>query len=121
MTLGNYRPISNLSFLSELLERCTYEQITGYLHENGLMPEKQSAYRTHHSKETALLDVLSEACAAADAGQVTLLGLLDLSAAFDTIDHGILIERLRHRYGIAGDVLGGILFDGPNAGCLFQW
>ena len=54
------------------------------------MPEKQSAYRTHHSTETALLDVLSGACAAADAGQVTLLGLLDLSAAFDTIDHGIL-------------------------------
>ena len=56
--------------------------------------------------ETALLDVLSEACAAADAGQITLLGLLDLSAAFDTIDHGILIERLRHSYGITGDALG---------------
>jgi len=104
--LGNYRPISNLSFLSKLLERCAYEQITEYLHENDLMPENQSAYRTHHSTETALLDVLSGACAAADAGQVTLLGLLDLSAAFDTIDHGILIERLRHRYGITGDVLG---------------
>jgi len=104
--LGNYRPISNLSFLSKLLERCAYEQITEYLHENDLMPENQSAYRTHHSTETALLDVLSGACAAADAGQVTLLGLLDLSAAFDTIDHGSLIERLRHRYGITGDVLG---------------
>ena len=57
--LGNYRPISNLSFLSKLLERCAYEQITEYLHENDLMPEKQSVYRTHHSTETALLDVLS--------------------------------------------------------------
>ena len=103
--LGNYRPVSNLSFISKLLERCVYERITGYLRENGLMPAKQSAYRPGHSTETALLDVLSDACAAADAGQVTLLGLLDLSSAFDTIDHQILFERLQFTYGLSGNAL----------------
>ena len=99
--LSNYRPISNLSFLSKLLERCVYQQTTEYLASNNLMPSKQSAYRPHHSTETAVLDVLSDVAAAADKGQVTLLGLLDLSSAFDTIDHAILLERLQCSFGIA--------------------
>ena len=55
----------------------------GYLNTHGLMPQLQSAYRRHHSTETALLKVLSDICAAVDSQQVVLLGLLDLSAAFD--------------------------------------
>ena len=55
------------------------------------MPEQQSAYRRCHSTETAMLKVLSDAYVAADAGYVTLLSLLDLSSAFDTVDH--------HNYG----------------------
>jgi len=52
-----------------------------------------------------MLKVLSDACAAAGAGQVTLLGLLDLSAAFDTIGHRILVERLWRTYGVDGSSL----------------
>ena len=69
------------------------------------MPQLQSAYRRHHSTETALLKVLSDIYDAVDRQQVTLLGLLDLSAAFDCVDHDILLRRLRDRFGICGSAL----------------
>ena len=103
---ANYRPISNLSYLSKLLERCVNDQIHNYLSKNDFLPVVQSAYRKHHSTETAVLKVLSDIYSAADAGKVTLMGLLDLSAAFDTVDHCILFERLKHSYGFGDAVLG---------------
>ena len=103
--VNNYRPISNLSFLSKLLERCAHTQIMNYLNENNLLPGKQSAYRKYHSTETALLDLLSDANIAADDGKVTLLGMLDQSSAFDTIDHKILLQRMRSSCGFSGMVL----------------
>ena len=63
-----------------------YLQIT-HLETNGLLPLLQSAYRSHHSTETALLKVLSDVLTAIDDKKVTLLALLDLSAAFDCVDH----------------------------------
>ena len=66
------------------------------------MPQLQSAYRRYHSTETSLLKVLSDIYAAVDNQQVVLLGLLDLSAAFDCVDHEILLRRLRVRFGISG-------------------
>ena len=92
-------------FLSKLLERAAYEQIVGYLDRFQLLPELQSAYRKHRSTETATIKVMSDVYEAADAGSVTLLGLLDLSAAFDTVDHCILLDRLEHDYGIRRLVL----------------
>ena len=65
----------------------------------------QTAYRKHHSTETTVLKIVSDALLAADRGEVTLLRLLDLSAAFDTVDHTILINRLRTAFGIRGSVL----------------
>ena len=102
--LGSYRPISNLTFMSKLLERCAYEQMTSYLTDNGLLPELQSAYTKNRSTETAVLKVLSDAYAAAYDRKVTLLSFLDLSAAFDTVDHGILMQRLRFSFGMGGSV-----------------
>jgi hypothetical protein len=103
--MNNYRPISNLSFVSKLLERLANDQLNIHLNANGLLPEMQSAYRKHHSTETAVLKVLSDVYAAADHKQVTLLCLLDLSAAFDTVDHSILLGRLQHTYGLHSTVL----------------
>ena len=68
-----------------------------------LMPGIQSAYRRRHSTEAAILKVISdELMAAADDGQMTLLGLLDLSAAFDTVDYTISIACLRNAVEIQG-------------------
>ena len=102
---SNYRPISNLTFLSKLIERLACRQLIAYLNEHHLLASVQSAYREHHSTETATLKVVSDIFNASDAGHVTLLALLDLSAAFDTVDHDILLHRLNHSYGIGGAVL----------------
>ena len=102
--LVNYRPVSNLSFMSKVNERNAYNQMMSYLQENNLMPAKQSAYRKYHSTETALLDIFSDIHSAADAGQVTLLGLLDQSSAFDVIDLSILLDRLHFEFGFSSFV-----------------
>ena len=72
---------------------------------NRLLPNHQSAYRQGHSTETALLKIFSDILDAADSGQVTLLGLLDLSEAFDTVDHDILLTRLQKSYSVGGTAL----------------
>jgi len=63
------------------------------------MPRLQSAYRSGHSTETALVNVISDIIDAADENKVTLLGLLDMSAAFDTVDFQILLHRPQVSYG----------------------
>ena len=103
----SYRPISNLTFISKVIERIVASQLTGYLQINRLLPDHQSAYRQGHSTETALLKIFSDILDAADSAQVTLLGLLDLSAAFDSVDHDILLTRLRKSYGVGGTALQG--------------
>ena len=100
----NYRPITNIAFLSKVLERVVATQTTNYLAENHLLAKLQSAYRCFHSIETALLRVVNDILCANDNNQEVVLVLLDLSSAFDTIDHTLLLERLHHRYGMCGIV-----------------
>jgi hypothetical protein len=101
----SYRPISNLPIASKLLERFVARQVVGHLKSNDLLPDRQSAYRSGFSTETAILRVLSDILEAVDDGDVAVLALLDLSAAFDTVDHAILLRRLQRSYGVEGAVL----------------
>ena len=100
----NYRPISNLSFLSKILEKIVAKRLNAHIEEHLLSNHVQSAYKRFHSTETALLKIHNDIICNMDNGKVTALTLLDLSAAFDTIDHSTLLERLHVHFGISGTV-----------------
>ena len=102
---GNYRQISNLPFLSKITEKVVLAQLLKHLQTNKLLYHLQSAYRSDHSTDTALLKICNDILSALDNKNVALLSLLDLSAAFDTIDHSILLSRLQTCFGISGSVL----------------
>ena len=103
--ISNYRPISNLPFLSKLMERIVYDQLNAFLVSNDITDIFQSGFRSNHSTETALLKVINDLRINADSNKMSVLTLLDLSAAFDTIDHDILIDRLEKWVGLSGPVL----------------
>ena len=101
----NYRPISNLPFLSKLIEKCVQRQLSNYLNVNNLHAENQSGYRANHSCETATLAIYNDLLCMTDTKNKVVLLLLDLSAAFDTVNHVLLITKLRERFGISGTAL----------------
>ena len=103
--LNNFRPVSLLSFLSKLVERVVCKQLATHLVKCNLYVPVQSAYRPDHSTETALLKVVNDLLISIDNGDAAVLALLDQSAAFDTIDHSILLNRLNTCFGISGSVL----------------
>lgn len=103
--LKNYRPVSNLPFVSKIVEKVVSARIENHLNANNLMDSKQSAYRSCHSTETALLKVHHDVVTALDKNCCCILVMLDLSSAFDVIDHQILFQRLKHSYGITGSAL----------------
>ena len=100
--LSSYRPISNLNFISKTLERIIHSRLTNHLESFPALCPYQSAYRQYHSTETALLRIYNDALLSIDQQKVSALVLLDLSAAFDTIDHQILLSRLTSNFGITG-------------------
>ena len=117
-----YRPVSNLTLLSKLLGRAAYGHIFGYLDHFQLLPELQFATREYRSTGTATIKVMSNVYDVAFAGSVTILGLLDLSAAFDTIDHRILLDRLELHYGIGtGLSLDRSYFTGRSQFVRYNW
>ena len=102
---SNYRPLSNLSFISKITERAASIQVVNHLTLHHLFPGTQSAYRKHHSTETALLKVTNDILLSMNRQHVSLLVLLDLCSAFDTVDHNILLNPLQSHFGIYGSSL----------------
>lgn len=103
--LINYRPISNLPFIAKIVEKVVFNQLSNFLNSSGLFDKFQSGFRPHHSTETALIRVLNDIRLNTDSGRVSVLVLLDLSAAFDTVDHSIMLNRLETWAGLSGTVL----------------
>ena len=102
LVFKNLRQVSNLAFISKLVETVVTKQLQHYLNCDSLFPVFQSAYRQNHSTETALLKVTNDTLLNMNNQCVTLLILLDLSAAFDTINHDTMLRRLEYSFGIQG-------------------
>ena len=94
-----------MSFLSKVIEKCVLKQLVSHLEQNDLFCRFQSAYRQYHSCETAMAKISNDILHSLDHNDSSFLILLDLSAAFDTVDHTILINRLKDDFNISGTVL----------------
>ena len=103
--LKNYRPVSGLSFISKLVESVVAKRLIDHIHQHGLDNPYQSAYKSGHSMETALLSIKNDIHLSLSRGEATALVLLDLSATFDTIDHTTLLSCLLDWFGVCGSAL----------------
>ena len=101
----SYRPVSNLQFISKVVERCVLSQFIDHCEKYDLIPDYQSAYRRGYSCETSVLRLLNDVLWAMEKQEVLPCIFLDLSAAFDTVDHDLLLSILQHRFAIRGSAL----------------
>lgn len=101
----NYRPISNIPFLSKILEKVISSQLTIFLDSDKFLARNQSAYRKFHSTETTTVRILSDLINQAESGKIILISFLDMSAAFDTVDHHILFSKLRNEFSLENDCI----------------
>ena len=101
----NYRPVSNLPYLSKLIEKAVVKQLKVHLSNNQLEEPLQSAYKKLNSTETALIKIMNDFLCGMDRSEITIAVLLDQSAAFDTCHQDVLLNRLKHEYGITDSAL----------------
>ena len=98
--MNHFRPVSNLPFISKVLEKIVLRQYQKHLSDNSLLEMHHSAYRKDHITETAVLSVLGCLLVKTNEKLVSLIVLLYLSAAFDTRNHSILLKRLEVTFGV---------------------
>jgi hypothetical protein len=103
--LSNYRPISNLLLISKLIERTVATQTVTHFTDNDLFVPVQYSYCSGHSTETALVRVFNDLLLSVDRDNYSALVLLDLSAAFDTVDHQMLLDRLSNLFVVSDGAL----------------
>lgn len=101
----NYRPISNLPFMSKLIERVVLSRLNEHMVKNDMLNHHQFGYKKFHSCETLLLKFTNDVLTTMDKGNGTIAIMCDLSAAFDTVDHDTLIDILHRRFLISGTPL----------------
>ena len=105
LILKNFRPVSNLPFISKVAEKVALQKLLDHCEEHAPLPKFQSAFRKFYSTETALLKVHNDVLLHMDNKEVTLLVLLDLSAVFDKIERSILLNFLERDFGVSGTAL----------------
>ena len=103
--LNNFRPVSNLLFIGKVIEKVVLKRLNDHLSKNNLHCSDQSAYKKNHSTETLLVKITNDILVASDSRSATVVMLLDLSAAFDTVDHKLLLNILEKEIGLKGHVL----------------
>ena len=99
--LRNYSPVSNLHFISKIIEKLVAQRLEEHLSRFSLYDSLESAYRSGHSTETSIVKLSIDIVSNLNRGHCVILASLDLSAAFNTVDHGIFLQ-LEHKYGIYG-------------------
>ena len=101
----NLRPVGNLQLVSKITERAVFDLVYAHVMNNELFPELQLAYRKSHSTETALVKIVNDILLDMNRQHVSLLELLNLSAAFDTVDYTILLRHFETLFGVTGDAI----------------
>ena len=105
LVMKNYRPVSNLSFLSKVTEKCCLNQFANFIEEHTLLPSYQSAYRKGFSTETALVKLCNDILCNMETQSITAVVAIDLSAAFDTVNHSVLLNVLTTNFAVTGKPL----------------
>ena len=101
----NYRLVSNVCFLSKLVERCMLKQLMDHCDENNLLLDFQSAHRKHYSTEASLLKMVNDILWDFERQNFTTVVILDVSAAFHTADHDVLLTVLKDHFGFCDNTL----------------